>query len=329
MAEENVPAPTRTDERLVLVKARLPIGKSNLLMDLQKMQKNLIFPEVPSIFIQQFWNILGKDTKTRVFSFQLDELWFNLNVDLLHNALGITPKDSAHLFEAPLASDLVIDFVNNLGYLEELHFVSKMYVNNLYQPWRTILDMINQCLTGKTSGSDKPRHSVLQMLWGIVTRTNVDYAELIWEVFIQAIKNFFSDMANIKVPTKKPKPHVIPCSRFTKLIIYYLGGGEHNIYRKPQSPVHITANDYPFNNLKFINKGEVDEVGKKKKAPEAGKSKQPAPAKQHKPAKKKTSKPTPSKKIHKEKRSDHLVDEADDEPQPDSEPQVEDDEYNL
>ncbi|GKA99418.1 retrovirus-related pol polyprotein from transposon TNT 1-94 [Tanacetum coccineum] len=43
MAEENVPAPTRTDEQLVPVKARLPIGNINLLMDLQKMQKNPIF----------------------------------------------------------------------------------------------------------------------------------------------------------------------------------------------------------------------------------------------------------------------------------------------
>ncbi|GKC13950.1 retrovirus-related pol polyprotein from transposon TNT 1-94, partial [Tanacetum coccineum] len=43
MAKENVPAPTRTDEQLVPVKARLPIGKSNLLMDLQKIQKNPIF----------------------------------------------------------------------------------------------------------------------------------------------------------------------------------------------------------------------------------------------------------------------------------------------
>ncbi|GKF79475.1 hypothetical protein Tco_0235043, partial [Tanacetum coccineum] len=71
-----------------------------------------------------------------------------------------------------------------------------------------------------------------------------------------------------------------------------------------------------------------EEVGKKK-APQAGKSKQPAPAKQPKPAEKKTFKPTPSKKIHKGKRSDHLVDEKDEESQPASEPQVEDDEYNL
>ncbi|GJQ95483.1 reverse transcriptase domain-containing protein [Tanacetum coccineum] len=71
MAEENVPAPTRTNEQLVLLKARLPIGKINLLMDLQKMQKNPIFrismdilqntnlfrafmasADVPSIYVQ-------------------------------------------------------------------------------------------------------------------------------------------------------------------------------------------------------------------------------------------------------------------------------------
>ncbi|GKD63662.1 hypothetical protein Tco_1305770, partial [Tanacetum coccineum] len=131
------------------------------------------------------------------------------NADLLCNALGITPKDSAHPFMSPPAVDLVMDFVNNLGYLEEHQFVSKMHANNLYQPWRTILSMINQCLTGKTSGSDKPRHSALQMLWGVVTGTNVDYAKLIWEEFIQAIKNFFSDMANIKIPTRKPKHPII------------------------------------------------------------------------------------------------------------------------
>ncbi|GKC25359.1 hypothetical protein Tco_1027509, partial [Tanacetum coccineum] len=154
--------------------AHFPIRKSNLLMDLQNMQKSPIF---------------------------------RILVDIL--ALVITPKDYAHPFVPPLTGDLVIDYVNNLGYPEELQFVSKMYVNSLYQPWRTILSMINQCLTGKTSGSDRPRHPVLQILWGVVTRTNVDYAKLIWEEFIQEIKNFFSDAANLKVPTKKPKPYVI------------------------------------------------------------------------------------------------------------------------
>nr|GEW88948.1 hypothetical protein [Tanacetum cinerariifolium] len=113
--------------------ARLPIWKINLLMHLQKMQTNPIFhilvdilqntnlfrafttsANVPSIYIQLFWNTLGKDTKSGVFSFQLDKLWFDLNVDLLRNALGITPKDSAHPFVSPPSGDLVLDFVNNL-----------------------------------------------------------------------------------------------------------------------------------------------------------------------------------------------------------------------
>nr|GEX98391.1 retrovirus-related Pol polyprotein from transposon TNT 1-94 [Tanacetum cinerariifolium] len=119
MAKENVPAPKRTDEQLVPIKAHFPIRKSNLLMDLQKLQKNPIFcisvdilqninffstfiasANVPSIYIQQFWNTLTMDTKSGVCSFQLYEIWFTMDDDLIHSALGITPKDSAHPFMA-------------------------------------------------------------------------------------------------------------------------------------------------------------------------------------------------------------------------------------
>ncbi|GJZ15090.1 hypothetical protein Tco_0550767, partial [Tanacetum coccineum] len=226
MVEENVPAPTRTDEQLVPVK--------------------------------QFWNTLAKVNKTGVYSFQLDELWLNLNVDLLCNAFRITPKDS-----------------------------------------------------------------------GIVTGTNVDYVELIWEEFIQKIKNFFSDMANLKILTKKPKSLVILYCRFTKLTIYYLGS-RHNIHRRPWSHVHITVNDYPLNYLKFVSKGEVDEVFgmpipkdlitdaiwnsdyyKKYLEMAAHKPRQPTTMTGEEVGKKKKAL------------------QADKEGQPASEPQVEDDEYNL
>ncbi|GKC83469.1 hypothetical protein Tco_1139186 [Tanacetum coccineum] len=234
--------------------------------------------------LSTFNNTLAKDIKTGVYSFQLDELWFSLNADLLRNALGITPKDFAHPFVPP---PLVIC---------------------LYQPWRTILSMINQCLT--------------------------DYAELIWEEFIQAIKNFFSDMANLKVPTKKPKPPVIPYCRFTNK------GGVGEVFGMPIPKDLITdaiwKSEYYNKYLEMaarkprqLTTMTGEEVEKKKKALKAGKSKQLAPAKQPKPAKKKTSNPTPSKKIHKGKRSDHLVDKEDEEGQPASEPQVENDEYNL
>ncbi|GJZ13687.1 hypothetical protein Tco_0548917 [Tanacetum coccineum] len=75
MAEQNVPAhpPTRTDEQIVPRSQWLTIGKSNLLFNAQKIQKNPIFQisvdilsntnffqaftasaNVPAIYLQQF-----------------------------------------------------------------------------------------------------------------------------------------------------------------------------------------------------------------------------------------------------------------------------------
>ncbi|GJW38306.1 hypothetical protein Tco_0064151 [Tanacetum coccineum] len=337
MAEENIPAPTRSDDQLVPVKARLPYGKSNLLLDLQKLQKNPIFHI--SVDILQNTNFFR--------AFTASTNWFPLNAGLLHEALEITPVDPAHPFVSTYAGEQVMDFCNEFGNPEVIHFVSKMHVNNLYQPWRAMLTLINQCLTGKTSGSDKPRHPVLQMLWNIVTRSNVDYAELLWKEFVQGIQTFFSHRASLSIPSKKSTPHVIPNCRFTKLIIYYLGS-RHNIYRRPESPVYVTGDDFPLGNLKFVPKGEKDEVFgkpipneliteaiqqspyyqqylemaarkrtakdsvKKKTVSPADKSKKPAPAKQTKPVKEKSPKPTPLKKADKA-----------------PEPQIEDDEYNL
>ncbi|GJS46419.1 hypothetical protein Tco_0596540 [Tanacetum coccineum] len=100
------------------------IGKGNLLLDLQKLQMNPIFrisvdifvrafttsANVPSIYIQLFWNTLTHDAKTRVYSFQVDEHWLTLSADLLRKALNVTPADSAHPFESPPAGKTDITF---------------------------------------------------------------------------------------------------------------------------------------------------------------------------------------------------------------------------
>ncbi|GJW82636.1 hypothetical protein Tco_0155781 [Tanacetum coccineum] len=115
---------------------------------------------------------------------------FTLDANLLREALEITPIDQAHPFVSPPSGDAIMDFVNELGYPRVITLLTSMAVNHLYHPWRAILSMINQCLTGKTSGHDRPRYPVLQMLWGIITSTNVDYAELMWEEFVQAKKGY-------------------------------------------------------------------------------------------------------------------------------------------
>ncbi|GJV76233.1 hypothetical protein Tco_1507817 [Tanacetum coccineum] len=259
----------------------------------------------------------------------------------------ITPIDQAHQFVSPPSGDAIMDFVNEMGYTDELYFVSRMAVNNLYQPWRAILSMINQCLIGKTSGHDRPIYLVLQMLW--------------------AIQTFLADKANLGIATqkgKKTKPHVIPYCRFTKLIICYLGR-THNIHQRSASPFHLAKEDHRLGNLKFVPKGKEDEVfemqipkelitnnirnasyfnaylemvtkhdrkiaaaegGKKKSASKTDQSKKPATAKLPKPVSSKQSKPAPAKQ------SKPLVDEPDEEqaqPEPEPEPQGEQVDYDL
>ncbi|GKC96902.1 hypothetical protein Tco_1162344, partial [Tanacetum coccineum] len=154
----------------------------------------------------------------------------------------------------------VIDFVNELGYPEPIEIVSNIRVNYVCQPWRAILTLINQCLTRKTSGSDKPRHLVLKMLWGIITQTNVDHAELLWEEFTQGIQTFFSHKAShkasLKDPKKKVTPLLIPYGRFSKVVIYYLASN-NNIHRHPDFAVHHTRDDFILGNLKFVPKEYV------------------------------------------------------------------------
>ncbi|GKD18176.1 copia protein [Tanacetum coccineum] len=196
--------------------------------------------------------------------------WFTLDANLLREDLKITPIDQSHHFESPPSGNAIMDFVNELGYPEELHFT------------------------------------------------------------------FLADKANLGIATKKDKkikPRVIPYCQFTKLIIFYLGR-KHNINQRSGSPFNMAEVDHRLGNLKFVPKGEEDEVfgmkipkelitdnirnasyynaymemvakhdrkiaaeegGKKKSSSKTNQSKKPATAKQPKPMSSKQSKPAPAK----------------------------------
>ncbi|GJW27067.1 hypothetical protein Tco_0040878 [Tanacetum coccineum] len=103
MAEQNVPnqPPTRTDEQIVPRSQWLTIGKSNLLFNAQKIQKNPIFQI-------SFWNTMKYNKKIGVYSCQVDEQWFDLSADLLRKALAITPVNPTHPFELPPSGRLLV-----------------------------------------------------------------------------------------------------------------------------------------------------------------------------------------------------------------------------
>nr|GEZ44838.1 hypothetical protein [Tanacetum cinerariifolium] len=113
----------------------------------------------------------------------LDEQWFVLTKDTLREAFQITPINNNQLFVTPPSYDTLINFVNELGYPKLVKNVSNVVTNDMFQPRRALLTIINLCLTGKTSRFKRPKAPVLQILWGIVKQANIDYAERIWKEF--------------------------------------------------------------------------------------------------------------------------------------------------
>nr|GFA14423.1 hypothetical protein [Tanacetum cinerariifolium] len=236
--------PVRTDEQILPHIRWVPIGKSNCYLDLEKSQGNLIYKiavdllkntnffraftassTIPSIYIHQFWDTLQYDKKAGSYRCQLDEQWFVLTKHTLREALQITPINNNQPFVAPSSSDALINFVNELGYPKLVRNVSNFVTNDMFQPWRALITIINLCLIEKTSGFERPRAPMLQILWGIVKRANIDYAERIWEEFTQSIHTFIEDKRNYSRHTTRKKKAtliVIPSIRFTKLIIHHL-----------------------------------------------------------------------------------------------------------
>nr|GEU29606.1 hypothetical protein [Tanacetum cinerariifolium] len=80
----------------------------------------------------------------------MDEQWFVLTKDTLRKALQITPINNNQAFIAPLSSNVLVDFVNQLGYPKLVRNVSNVVTNDMFQPWRALITIINLCLTGKT-----------------------------------------------------------------------------------------------------------------------------------------------------------------------------------
>ncbi|GJR69479.1 hypothetical protein Tco_0015544 [Tanacetum coccineum] len=280
---EQAPAmapPTRTDDQILPHSRWVPVGKSNYYLDVEKSQSNTIYKitvdilkhtnffrafiassTIPSIYIQQFWDIVRYDKITGNYSCQLDEQWFDLTKDTLRDALQITPVDN-NAFSSPPTPDVLIKFVNDLGYPKVFRTLSDVVTNDMFQPWRALTTIINLCLTGKTSGFERPRARVLQILWGVVYQAHIDYAERMWEEFTQSIHTFIEYKKNLARHThgkKKANLIVIPSVRFTKLIIHHLQS-KHKFHLRPCSPLHLPNEESVLGYLKFSAKGTKREV---------------------------------------------------------------------
>nr|GEU77640.1 putative ribonuclease H-like domain-containing protein [Tanacetum cinerariifolium] len=165
----------------------------------------------------QLTNIFTKALPRQRFEFILPRL------DTLREALQITPINNNQAFVPPPSSDALINFVNELGYPKLVRNLSNVVTNDMFQPWRALTMIINLCLTGKTSGFERPRALVLQTL------------------------------------KKKATLIVIPSIRFTKLIIRHLQR-RHRFHPRPNSLLYLPNEEPVLGYLKLSAKGTKREV---------------------------------------------------------------------
>ncbi|GJX80265.1 retrovirus-related pol polyprotein from transposon TNT 1-94, partial [Tanacetum coccineum] len=204
------------------------------------------------------WVSIGKKLLQRHQQYRLS---ISNNSGIL-SALTITPVDNNRAFSSPPTPDTLVEFVNKLGYPKEVIHLSNVTTNDMFQPWRALTTIINLCLTGKTSGFERPRALVLQILWGVVNQDHIDYAERMWEEFTQSIHTFIEDKRKLAQHTlgkKKATLILIPSIRFTKLIIFHLQR-LHNFHPRPDSPLHLPTEEPVLGHLKFSAKGSKREV---------------------------------------------------------------------
>ncbi|GJX61334.1 hypothetical protein Tco_0294234 [Tanacetum coccineum] len=105
------------------------------------------------------------------------------------------------------------------------------------------------CLSGKTSGLDKLRLSIAQILWGMFYQKNVDYVELLWEDFIYQIEN---------IVYKKQEKMYYP--RFTKVIIHHFLIQEKPLFWRNIIRMHTSKDDYLINSLRFVSAKESTQI---------------------------------------------------------------------
>ncbi|GJS46067.1 hypothetical protein Tco_0596188 [Tanacetum coccineum] len=162
------------------INEQVKIASSNFRIALEKTQPDIIY---------KFWYTITYDLTSKAYFFTMGDQVFEVNADLVRNALRITPKDPDHPFTLHAPEKEIISFINQLGCYKTIRMISALRVNDIYQPLRTFLTMIKKYLTRKATTYDRPRLHMLKLLWGMVTSTIVDFFDLIWEEFKYQIES--------------------------------------------------------------------------------------------------------------------------------------------
>ncbi|GJS26034.1 hypothetical protein Tco_0486654 [Tanacetum coccineum] len=135
--------------------------------------------DVPEIFMLQFWYTIKKVQGTDSYEFLLANKKCRFDVEVFRKILDICLRVKGEEFTELQNDDDTLTFLIDLGYKRQLHKHTNMFVDHMSQPWRTLVAIINKCLSGKTASNEKLRKSRIDIMWGILkfVRIGEDYQE--------------------------------------------------------------------------------------------------------------------------------------------------------
>nr|GEW54410.1 hypothetical protein [Tanacetum cinerariifolium] len=159
--------PTCTDDQIMPRIRSVPIGKSNCYLDIES------------------FGILFDMTKPS----DVTSVNYMSNGSISPKTLSetqITPVNNNNAFSSLTTPDALINFVNDQGYPKVIRNLSNVMTNDMFQLWRALTTIINLCLTGKSSGFERPRASIAS--------TSSTHDQILH--FISLMKNLFLDISS-------------------------------------------------------------------------------------------------------------------------------------
>nr|GEW00782.1 hypothetical protein [Tanacetum cinerariifolium] len=109
--------------------------------------------------MQEFWATVSiHHTSLR---FKTNGRSHTLNIKNFIDMLQIFPRLPGQKFEDPPFEEEILSFIRDLGHTKEIKVLADVNVNYMHQPWRSFVAIINKFLSGKTTGLDSLRLSLL------------------------------------------------------------------------------------------------------------------------------------------------------------------------
>ncbi|GKE87435.1 hypothetical protein Tco_1564910 [Tanacetum coccineum] len=96
-------------------------------------------------------------------SLQMFQKFTCTNYGILSKSMILPTVHSQNFDELPI-DEVIGSFFKKLGHTREIKSITDVVVDHMHQPWRTFATLINRSLSGKTTGLDKLRLSIVQIL---------------------------------------------------------------------------------------------------------------------------------------------------------------------